>query len=126
VTADDQRLLPYQSLSDLQTLVWDTPGFYAEGSDLYVHLAGGADPNGAAMVASRYNYAFYVEQDYIYFLELTFRHYGQGSYAKAIYFNNASDNLAACRRGGSISSRRAEFDASVDDKHPAINRFDVP
>jgi hypothetical protein len=34
--------------------------------------------------------------------------------------------LAACRRGGSISSPQAEFDASVDDKHAVINRFDVP
>ncbi len=93
VTADGQRLLPYQSLSDLQNLVWDTPGLYAEGTDLYVRLAGDADPNGAAMVVSRYNQAFYVEQDYVYFLDLTFRHYGQGSYAKAIYFDNASDNL---------------------------------
>ncbi len=93
VMADGQRLLPYQSLSDLQNLVWDTPGFYAEGTDLYVRLAGDVDPNGAAMVVTRYNYAFYVEQNYIYFLNLTFRHYGQGSYAKAIYFNNASDNL---------------------------------
>ena len=34
-----------------------------------------------------------MEQNFIYFLNLTFRHYGLGSYAKAIYFNNASDNL---------------------------------
>jgi parallel beta-helix repeat protein len=93
VTANGQRLLPYQSLSNLQTLVWDTPGFYASGTDLYVRLAGDADPNGADMVVSRHNYGFYVEQDYIYLLDLTFRHYGRGSYAKAIYFNNASDNL---------------------------------
>jgi parallel beta-helix repeat protein len=93
VTAGGQRLLPYQSLSDLQNLVWDTPGFYADGTDLYVRLAGDADPNGAAVVISRYNYAFYVEQDHIYFVDLVFRHYGRGSYAKAIYFNNASDNV---------------------------------
>jgi hypothetical protein len=93
LTADGQRLMPYQSLSDLQNLVWDMPGFYAEGTTVYVRLAGDADPNGTAMVVSRLNYAFYVEQDYVYFLDLTFRHYGQGSYAKAIYFNNASGNL---------------------------------
>ncbi len=93
VTADDARLLPYQSLSDLQNLIWSVPGFYVDGTSLYVRLAGDADPNAAAMLVSRYNHAFYVEQDYIYFLDLTFRHYGQGAYAKAIYFNNASDNL---------------------------------
>jgi hypothetical protein len=93
VMAGGQRLLPYQSLSDLQNLVWSTPGFYASDTDLYVRLAGDADPNGATMVVSRFNHAFYVAQDYIYFVDLTFRHYGQGSYAKAIYFNNASDNL---------------------------------
>ena len=93
VTANGQRLLPYQSLSDLQNLIWGIPGFYASGTTVYVRLAGDADPNGVGMKVSRYNYAFYVEQDYIYFLDLTFRHYGQGSWAKAIYFNNANDNL---------------------------------
>jgi len=34
--------------------------------------------------------------------------------------------LAACRRGGSISSPQAEFDSSVDDKHAVINHFAVP
>ncbi|MBN2002204.1 MAG: right-handed parallel beta-helix repeat-containing protein [Anaerolineae bacterium] len=93
VTANGQRLYPYQSLSNLQELIWETPGFYANGTTLYVRLAGDANPNDAAMVVSRYNYAFQVEQDYLYFLNLTFRHYGQGDYAKAIYFNNASWNL---------------------------------
>jgi len=88
VLADGDRLYPYQSLSDLQNLRWGIPGFYASGTALYVHLAGDADPNTAAMIVSRYNHAFYVEQDFIYFLDLTFRHYGQ-----AMYFTNASDNL---------------------------------
>ncbi len=94
VLADGERLFPYDDLDDLRALSRDnTPGLYADGTDLYVHLAGDADPNQAAMTVSRYNHAFYVEQDYIYFLDLTFRHYGQGSYAKAIYLNDASDNL---------------------------------
>lgn len=93
VTAGGERLYPYQNLADLQTLSWGIPGFFADGQSLYVHLAGGADPAGVPMVVSRFNYAFLVEQDFIYFSNLTFRHYGQGSYAKALYFNNASDNL---------------------------------
>jgi hypothetical protein len=93
VTADGSRLYPYQSLGDLQSLLWGIPGLYANGTDLYVRLAGDADPNGAAMVVSRFNNAFTVEQSDIYFLNLTFRHYGQGAYAKAIYFKNAGDNL---------------------------------
>ncbi len=93
VAADGERLYPYQSLADLQNSIWALPGFYADDATVYVRLAGDADPNTASLVVSRYNHAFDVEQDYIYFLDLTFRHYGQGSYAKAIYFNNASDNL---------------------------------
>ena len=94
VTANGQRLFPYNNLDDLRNLSQDnTPGFYADGVTLYVHLTGGADPNTATMVVSRYGRAFYVAQDYIYFLNLTFRHYGQGSYPKAIYFDGASDNL---------------------------------
>jgi parallel beta-helix repeat protein len=93
VTADGQRLYPYQSLADLQNLVWGIPGFYASGTTLYVRVAGDADPSTATLVVSRYNHAFTVEQSFVYFLDLTFRHYGQGDYAKALYFNNASDNL---------------------------------
>lgn len=94
VTADGQRLFPYQSLSNLEALSRDgTPGFFADGTSLYVHLAGDANPNGAAMVVSRFETAFTVEQDYVYFSNLTFRHYGQSDYPKAIYFNNASHNL---------------------------------
>jgi hypothetical protein len=49
------------------------------------------------MIVSRFNYAFSVEQNFIDFINLTFRYYGQGDYAKALYFNNASDNLVqAC------------------------------
>jgi len=94
VMANGQRLLPYDDLIGLQTLSRDNiPGHYTSGTTLYVHLAGDANPNGAAMMVARYNHAFTVEQDYIYFVDLTFRHYGQGSYAKALYFNNANNNL---------------------------------
>jgi hypothetical protein len=93
ITTNGQRLYLYQSLSDLENLVWGIAGFYANGTDVYVRLAGDADPGVTQMVVSRYNYAFYVEQNYIYFSKLTFRNYGQGENAKAIYFNNASDNL---------------------------------
>jgi parallel beta-helix repeat protein len=93
VLANGQRLYPYQTLTDLQSLAWGIPGFYASGTSVYVRLAGNANPNTATMNVSRYNHAFWVEQNYIAFLDLTFRYYGQGDYAKAIYFNNASDNL---------------------------------
>jgi len=94
VLVDGQRLFPYENLTNLQNLSRDnTPGFLANSTSLYVHLAGGANPNNATMKIARYNHAFTVEQDYVYFQELTFQNYGQGSYAKAIYFNNASNNL---------------------------------
>jgi hypothetical protein len=93
VTANGQRLYPYQNLSDLEDLIWDIPGFCASGTTVYVHLEGNANPNSVTMVVSRYNHAFNVEQDHVYFLDLTFRHYGRGSWAKAIYFYNGSDNL---------------------------------
>jgi parallel beta-helix repeat protein len=93
VLSDGQRLFPYSSLADLQALHWSVPGFYADGTTLDIHLAGNANPNDATMVVSRHNNAFYVEQNFIYLVNLTFRHYGQASCAKAIYFNDASDNL---------------------------------
>lgn len=34
-----------------------------------------------------------MEQDFIHFRRLTFRHYGQGEWAKAVYLDGASDNL---------------------------------
>ncbi len=91
--ADGQRLAPYTSLADLQNLAWSVPGFYAQGTQVYLRLAGDADPNQAHIVVSRYNTAFTIEQDFIYIANLTFRHYGQGDYAKAIYLSGASSNL---------------------------------
>jgi parallel beta-helix repeat protein len=95
VLANGQRLFPYNSLTNLQSLSrGNTPGFTTSETTLYVHLAGDADPNGVTMTVSRHSSAFTVEwQDYVYFVNLTFRHYGQGDYAKAIFLNNASDNL---------------------------------
>ncbi len=94
VLSNGQRLYPYQSPSDLQNLAWDISGFYADGTTLDVHLAGDINPAATTMTVTRYESAFYVDgQSYIYFLGLTFRHYGQGQYGRAIYLNNASDNL---------------------------------
>ena len=70
VTANGARLYPYSDLASLQTLSWNIPGFYTDGQSLYLHLAGGADPNNAVIVVSRYNRGFEVEKDYIYFLNL--------------------------------------------------------
>jgi hypothetical protein len=93
VMSNGQRLYPYQSLADLQNLIWGIPGFYASGMTLYVRLAGNANPAGTTMLVSRYNNAFTVDKNFIYFVNLTFTHYGLEGYAKALYFYNASDNL---------------------------------
>ncbi|NVN90407.1 MAG: right-handed parallel beta-helix repeat-containing protein [Desulfuromonadales bacterium] len=93
VMVDGQRLYPYLSLADLQNLVWGVPGFYADGTTVYLRLAGNADPNQHTLLVSRFNSALTIEQNSIVISNLTFRHYGLGSYAKALYFNNASDNL---------------------------------
>src|SRR3990170_803222 len=93
VAVNGERLYPYPTLRDLQILAWDLPGFYASGAELYVRLAQDANPNGLPMVVSRFNHAFTIRQSFIVFANLTFRHYGQGDYAKALYFDGASDNL---------------------------------
>lgn len=91
VTANDQRLYPYADYADLAALSWGLPGFFADGTTLYVKLAGNADPNQTAMVVSRFNYAFNFSGTGLALHDLTFRHYGRGSYAKAVYLNGASD-----------------------------------
>ncbi len=93
VVAAGERLYPYDSLSDLQALSWNLPGFYVTDTTLSVRLADNVDPNTVPMAISRYDYGFYVDDDFITFLNLTFRHYGRVSYAKAIFFDNASENL---------------------------------
>jgi len=93
VVAGGERLYPYQSLSDLEELRWGIPGFYADGMDLYVHLESDADPSSASVIISRYHHAFDVTQDFVCFVDLVFRYYGQGDAAKAINLSDASDNL---------------------------------
>jgi parallel beta-helix repeat protein len=131
VTANGDRLLPYDDLTDLRNLSRDnTPGFFASGTTLYVHLAGDADPTSATMVISRYGNAFTVEKDHIYFLDLTFRHYGQGDYRRAIHFDGASDNLVqGCTFASNdlgIGIKRASHRNVIQDNEFYDTIFDWP
>lgn len=130
VMADGERLYPYQSISDLQNLIWGVPGFYASGTTLDVHLTGNADPNGAAMVVTRFNHALFVNQDFIYLIGLTFRYYGLGSYAKAIYLDGGSDNVIrgctihACDLG--IGLKRESHRNVIEDNNFSDTIFNWP
>jgi PKD repeat protein len=94
VLANGQRLFPYQTLADLQSLRYGVPGFFASGTQLSVRLPSDADPTAATMVISQYGGAFLVDsQSFVYFVDLTFRHYGVGEYPKTIYLIEASDCL---------------------------------
>ena len=93
VLADEKRLYPYQNIKDLQALSWGISGFYTEGTNLYVHLENDTDPSKSAIIISRYSSAFLLDgRNYIYILNLTFRHYGK-DYGRAIYLGDASNNL---------------------------------
>jgi len=99
VTASGARLYPYADLASVTALsASSTPGFFANGKSLSVHLAGGASPAGTATAVSRFNYAFTITGNFVYVRDLTFQNYGLGSYAKAIYIRDGSDNLVqGCR-----------------------------
>ncbi len=93
VLANGQRLYPYQSLADLENQIWGLAGFYAAGTNLTVKLDGGAYPNLANMVVAQYNSAIFAGQSYWIIDGIGFRHYGGGSYAKAIYLDGGSNNV---------------------------------
>jgi parallel beta-helix repeat protein len=99
VTANGARLYPYADLASATALsASNTPGFFANGTALAVHLAGGASPAGATMAIARYNFAFTITGSFVVIRDLTFQNYGLGSYAKAIYIHDGSDNLVqGCR-----------------------------
>ena len=93
VGADGARLYPYGTLSDLQNLVWELPGMYVDGYNLYVHLSGDANPNASDMAASRYIYGFKSLKSHTVIHGLTFRHYGAlGPYGTALTIEDA-DNV---------------------------------
>jgi hypothetical protein len=94
VAANSARLYPYADSASLTTLsASNTPGFYANGTAVSVHLAGGADPASVAMTVSRYNSAFTINGSFVYVINLTLQNYGLAQYAKAIYIRDGSDNL---------------------------------
>jgi parallel beta-helix repeat protein len=99
LAANGARLYPYADASALTALsASNTPGFFANGTAVSVHLAGGANPANVAMTVSRYNYAFQISGSFVYLINLTFQNYGLGDYAKAIYIRDGSDNLVrGCR-----------------------------
>jgi parallel beta-helix repeat protein len=92
ILANGERLYSYQSLADLQNLIWGIPGFYADGVTVYVRLKNDANPNDTEMVVSRHNEAFHVK-DWMIISNLTFRHYGQGEGARALTMYNAAESV---------------------------------
>lgn len=99
ILARGQRLYPYSDLASVTSLAASsTPGFFADGTSVTVHLAGGADPSSASVQVSRFNNALTITGSYVYILNLTFQNYGLGQYAKAIYIRDGNDNLVkGCR-----------------------------
>jgi parallel beta-helix repeat protein len=99
VTANGARLYPYADLASATALsASGTPGFFANGTALSVHLTAGANPSGATMAIARYNYAFTITGSFVTIRDLTLQNYGLGSYAKAIYIRDGNDNLVqGCR-----------------------------
>jgi hypothetical protein len=99
LVADGARLYPYPDAASLAALsATNTPGFYARGTAVSVHLAGGANPSSVALSVSRYNSALTISGDFVYLINLTFQNYGLADYAKAIYIRDGSDNLVrGCR-----------------------------
>ena len=99
VVANGSRLYPYTDAASLSALsASGTPGFFASGTSLSVHLAGGANPASTTMAIARQNVAFTINGNFVYVIGLGFRHYGLGDYAKAIYIRDGSDNLVqGCR-----------------------------
>ncbi len=130
VLYDGQRLYPYQNRTDLENLIWGLPGFYADGPTVYLHLADHSEPDPAKVKVSRFNHAFYVEQDFLYFTDLTFRYFGCGSWAKAIYLNNAGFNLVqGCTFAVNdlgIGIKRASSGNVIQDNEFYDTNFDWP
>ncbi len=93
VLASGERLFPHRTLADLRGLIYGISGMLVNGTSLRVHLTGNVNPATIPMVISRHNYAFYSEQNFIYFIGLTFRYYGCNEWPKTIYFLDSSDNL---------------------------------
>lgn len=91
VVHDGMRLFEYNSVSNLQNLVWDAPGFYASDMDVYVHLENDADPNAESVSVTREKHGISLE-DWNVIDGLTFRYYGQ-DYGRALSLNNDSNNV---------------------------------
>lgn len=89
VAHDGYQLFRYSSLSDLQSLRWDVPGFYANKSSVYVRLANDADPNTARMSITRYATGLDVEQ-WAIIDGLTFRYFSDKALS---LYDSDSDNV---------------------------------
>lgn len=93
VMAKGRRLYEYNSYDDLKDLTWNLNGFFVDGNKLFVKLKGD-NPNNVEMIISKMNTGFTIwQRSYFHFRNLTFRYYGQGNWAKAIYFYDSNNNV---------------------------------
>lgn len=94
VLAYGKRLYPYRTLADLESLSYGISGFYAQDTELYVHLIDGAHPATAGLLISQHGCGLKIyEKHYAYIQNLTFRNYGDAHRAQALRFVNATHNL---------------------------------
>ncbi len=93
VVAEGNRLYGYKSYEDLKNRRWNQDGFYCDENKLYINIPG-KNPNNLTINISKEHRAFNMyQQDYFHFRNLTFRYYGQGNWAKALYFHSSSHNV---------------------------------
>lgn len=93
VFANNERLYPYKNLDELTSLRWGLPGYYLDGSTLYIHLLGGADPNAVPVAISRYPHALWIAGNHTYIVDLQFRHYSEDRYQQGAVHLAGSENV---------------------------------
>jgi hypothetical protein len=93
---DGTHLFRYASLTDLQNDKWGVPGFYSDGSHMYVRFPNDDAPGGHTVTVSAHTTGLLIEdQSNIHLLELGFESYGVGPFRRAVYIDGGDENLVS-------------------------------
>jgi len=93
IIADRRRLYQYKSMDNLNNLTWDLDGFFVDEKKVYVKIRGKNPADLDMIISKEHNAITLWEKDYFHIRNLTFRYFGQGDWAKAIYFYSSSHNV---------------------------------
>jgi hypothetical protein len=91
---DGEHFFRHRSLDDLRSLRWGQPGFFADGTNIYVRVPGDGRPDAHLLTIPRYSTGLtFVRASHWQLKNIGFRYFGKTAFHRGIYLDRSDHVL---------------------------------